>query len=122
MQTEMLRRLREYLDNTPREQIDADWQEIKSLGLKGPTVKEFISRMHIVKYARWYLGENKIDLTDIPVQPIEIKQSLCPDNLYPRTWFTHYNYFLLVLIAMCIVGGCSIGYFIYFITSTASGR
>lgn len=39
----MLQKLREYLANTPREQIDRDWAEVKALGLKGPTAKEFIS-------------------------------------------------------------------------------
>lgn len=39
----MLQKLREYLANTPREQIDRDWAEVKALGLKGPTAKEFIA-------------------------------------------------------------------------------
>lgn len=39
----MLQKLREYLTNTPREQIDRDWAEVKALGLKGPTAKEFIA-------------------------------------------------------------------------------
>lgn len=43
MDTPMLQKLREYLANTPREQIDRDWAEVKALGLKGPTAKEFIA-------------------------------------------------------------------------------
>lgn len=82
MDTEMLRRLKAYLANTPQEQKIQDWQEIKSMGFKGISARDLITRR----------------------KP------------------THYTYFLLVLAAMCIVGGCSIGYFMYLITSTSSGR
>lgn len=43
MDTPMLQKLREYLANTPREQIQRDWEEVKAKGLKGPTVKEFVA-------------------------------------------------------------------------------
>ncbi len=43
MDTPMLQKLREYLANTPREQIDRDWAAVKAKGLKGPTVQEFIA-------------------------------------------------------------------------------
>lgn len=39
----MLQKLREYLANTPREQIVRDWEEVKAKGLKGPTIKEFVA-------------------------------------------------------------------------------
>jgi hypothetical protein len=41
--TPLLQRLRDYLDNTPRKQIEADWTQVKSLGLHGsPNCDEFI--------------------------------------------------------------------------------
>ena len=41
--TPLLQRLRDYLDNTPREKIEADWAQVKSRGLTGsPTAEEFI--------------------------------------------------------------------------------
>lgn len=40
--TPMLQKLCEYLENTPREQIERDWAAVKAKGLAGPTVKEFI--------------------------------------------------------------------------------
>jgi hypothetical protein len=41
--TPLLQRLRDYLDNTPRQQIEADWTQVKSLGLHGsPNCDEFI--------------------------------------------------------------------------------
>ncbi len=42
MDTPMLKDLKEYLENTSKEQIDKDWAEVKSLGLKGPTARELI--------------------------------------------------------------------------------
>jgi hypothetical protein len=41
MDTPMLRKLREYLQNTPHEQKVKDWEAIKSRGyIGGPTVQE----------------------------------------------------------------------------------
>ena len=39
----MLQNLREYLANTPREQIDRDWAEVKAKNLKGPTVRDVVA-------------------------------------------------------------------------------
>jgi hypothetical protein len=49
MDTPMLKSLKEYLENTSREQIDKDWAEVKSLGLKGPTAKELINTFNMNK-------------------------------------------------------------------------
>lgn len=39
--------LREYFQKTPKEIIQADWEAVKSLGLKGgPTVNQFLSEAH----------------------------------------------------------------------------
>lgn len=38
----MIKRLREYLENTSQEQKDKDWAEVKKLGLEGPTVMEIL--------------------------------------------------------------------------------
>ncbi|MCC6279563.1 MAG: hypothetical protein IT262_03120 [Saprospiraceae bacterium] len=43
MDTPMLQKLREYLATTSREQVNLDWAEVKALGLKGPSAKEFIA-------------------------------------------------------------------------------
>jgi hypothetical protein len=41
--TPLLQRLRDYLDNTSREKIIQDWEQVKSRGLTGsPTAEEFI--------------------------------------------------------------------------------
>lgn len=41
--TPLLQKLRNYLDTTPRQQIDSDWAQVKSLGLSGsPNCEEFI--------------------------------------------------------------------------------
>lgn len=41
--TPLLQKLRNYLDTTPREQINADWAHVTSLGLTGsPNCEEFI--------------------------------------------------------------------------------
>jgi hypothetical protein len=41
--TPLLQKLRNYLDTTPRQQIEADWAQVKSLGLTGsPNCEEFI--------------------------------------------------------------------------------
>lgn len=37
-----LRLLKEYLDETPQEQIDADLAKVKALGIKGPTFDEYL--------------------------------------------------------------------------------
>lgn len=47
MNTPMLEKLREYLANTPREQIDRDWAAVKDKRLKGPTAKEFIASFRL---------------------------------------------------------------------------
>jgi hypothetical protein len=47
MDTPMLQKLREYLANTPREQIDKDWAAVKAKGLKGPTAKELIASFRL---------------------------------------------------------------------------
>lgn len=43
----MLQKLREYLANTPREQIDRDWAAVKAKGLQGPTAKELIATFRL---------------------------------------------------------------------------
>lgn len=48
MDTLMLKALKEYLENTSREQKDKDWAEIKSLGLKGPTARELINTFNMI--------------------------------------------------------------------------
>lgn len=41
--TPLLQKLRNYLDTTSRQQIEADWAQVKSLGLTGsPNCEEFI--------------------------------------------------------------------------------
>jgi hypothetical protein len=49
IETPMLNKLREYLTNTPREQIERDWAEVKALGLNGPTAKEFVDTLQTPK-------------------------------------------------------------------------
>lgn len=45
METELLKRLTEYLNNTPVEQQLKDWQEVKNLNLVGGlSVSEFIKK------------------------------------------------------------------------------
>lgn len=44
----MLQKLREYLANTPREQIERDWAAVKAKGLKGPTAKELIASFRLL--------------------------------------------------------------------------
>ena len=42
MESKMLKDIKEYFANTPKEQIDKDWQEIEAMGFTSPTVDEFI--------------------------------------------------------------------------------
>lgn len=42
LDTPMFRNLREYLENTPPDQVKKDWEEVRSKDLQGPTAKEFI--------------------------------------------------------------------------------
>jgi len=48
MNTPMLKALKEYLENTSREQKNKDWAEVKSLELKGPTAKELINIFNMI--------------------------------------------------------------------------
>ena len=47
MDTPMLQKLREYLENTPLEQINRDWALAKSKGSSGPTAKELIASFRL---------------------------------------------------------------------------
>lgn len=38
----MIAALKQYLAETPREQIDADWKKVKDLNYNGPTIEEFM--------------------------------------------------------------------------------
>jgi len=73
MNTPMIIALKEYLENTSKEQKDKDWVEVKALGLKGLTVKELINNFNM----------NKIKVTVIE------KQGL-PLNIYINSG--HYPY------------------------------
>lgn len=42
MESKMLKEIKEYFANTPKEQIDKDWQEIEAMGFTSPTVNVFI--------------------------------------------------------------------------------
>lgn len=44
----MLDKLRKYLAETPSDQKEKDWAEVKALGFKGPFVKDFIKRFNIM--------------------------------------------------------------------------
>lgn len=45
MKSEMLNWLREYLQNTPQQQLQKDWNEIEGLNFEGPKAYEYIGFM-----------------------------------------------------------------------------
>lgn len=47
-------KLKEYFENTPQEQLDADWEKLKHLNDIGPDVIEYTERVeeHYIKYQR----------------------------------------------------------------------
>lgn len=47
----MLEDLKNYLENTPREQLLAEWKEIEHLDMVGPTVGQFMS--HLENYQKY---------------------------------------------------------------------
>ena len=41
--SEMVRSLQHYLETTPKEKIQEDWDKVSTMGLKGPTVEEYFN-------------------------------------------------------------------------------
>lgn len=41
----MLQKLKEYFNNTPKEQLEKDWEEIKQYQNIGPTVDEYFENL-----------------------------------------------------------------------------
>jgi hypothetical protein len=72
--SEMVRNLQHYLETTPKEQIQKEWEETKSLDLPGPTVEEFLNPELYWKErclaAELYIEESPCD-HDIRVQQLE---------------------------------------------------
>lgn len=63
----MLEKLRKYLAETSPEQKEADWAEVKALGLKGPTVNDFLKTFKVnnlkmtnkTEYKRAYIRSSR---------------------------------------------------------------
>ncbi len=45
MKSEMVNWLREYLRDTPAEEVKKDWKEIEELGLRGPNAYDYLEFM-----------------------------------------------------------------------------
>jgi hypothetical protein len=75
MDTPMLRKLREYLQNTPHEQKVKDWEAIKSRGyIGGPTVQEFIASFrHTPAYQRSVMAALVANSTSQPDFPASME-------------------------------------------------
>ena len=43
MQSNMLDWLKDYLNNTPIDEVKKDWQKVKDMGLRGPNVYEYLA-------------------------------------------------------------------------------
>jgi hypothetical protein len=48
MKSEMLQWLRDYIKETPAQQIQKEWQEIESLGLEGPNAFDYFDFLEYV--------------------------------------------------------------------------
>ena len=48
MKSEMALKLKEILDNTTQEEFDREWNEIKGLGMQGPTCEEVLTYFTVV--------------------------------------------------------------------------
>ena len=46
MESEMLNWLKDYLKNTPTDQIKKEWKSIEDLGFKGPIAFEYLDFLH----------------------------------------------------------------------------
>lgn len=63
----MVEELKKYFDETPEEQIRADWEKIKELDLVGPTVEEYLNGVESMKKNQFAVDkfnkilENEID-------------------------------------------------------------
>jgi len=69
MNTPLLNKLREHLASISKEEFRKEWAEIKTLGLEGPTVEEFIQSMNVpvAKTNLIELVNSNIDLFQVVV-------------------------------------------------------
>jgi hypothetical protein len=70
MESEMLKKLREYFDNTPREQVLKDWAEVEAMDMVGPTIHEF-------------MGWNPVEPKPMGWNPVEPKPMVFKIDSYP---------------------------------------
>lgn len=60
--SKMISSLKNYLDTTPAEQKEKDWQEVKSLNLKGPTAKELVDSFKVKLYKETITSTELVDV------------------------------------------------------------
>ena len=70
----MLEDLKYYLDNTPREQLLAEWKEIERLDMVGPTVRQFMS--HLENYQKYSIPVTRKNHIMYKIQSQEIPNSI----------------------------------------------
>ena len=50
--------LKEVLDNTPKEQLEKEWDDIEKMGFEGPTMEEFLKNTIMNKHEIIKLGKS----------------------------------------------------------------
>lgn len=70
----MLEDLKHYLENTPREQLLAEWKKIEKLDMVGPTVVQFMD--HFENYKKYSIPVSRENHTIYKTQAQEIPKCI----------------------------------------------
>lgn len=72
----LLDKLKKYFDETPREQVLADWEKSKDCDNVGPTIDEFLSHQNFI------ISNDKIEENDLIIDTEKFNVSINGENLF----------------------------------------